>query len=308
MLNRAKLIGEISDGLRGPVKCVSFSPDGSVIATISQTVRADLSELQFWNAQTRKPTGEGIRVDGSRCRAFHPTLNQFVLDRSNETLVLDWRTRKQIGPSLPCCSAWIAVTPNSGKLISAGYDGKIRVWDVTGEQPKDYVIVSLGRRASTALLNSEGTRLAVAGTDGKAAGWVELIDVTTGSRLLNLRLSLSPVARVAFHPTDQILIIGSENGAILLWDLRHSEVIGEPLKSGNRMLNDLSISPDGRAIAAAYKDGSVILWSLDLDKWRLVACRIANRTLAPDEWKRFVGDATPRGRCLEPGPFPRSPR
>jgi WD40 repeat protein len=299
--DRTKLLGQIYDGLRSRVECLAFSPDGSLIASISREVHAGTDVLHFWNAQTRRPMGNPVRVEGSSCDAFRPDSRQIALARYSEAFIVDVQTRRQVGEVLPCCGGWIAAlafTTGGARLISVGMSGEIVAWDFNGARAKITRLADLRKTVASAVLDPQRGRLALGGTDGPS-GWVSILDVATGRQLLTLPQGrLKAIAKVSFHPTEPILAIGTKDGAIFLWDLRQAELVGEPLERESEV-SSLAVNPDGKAIVAGYTDGLVISWSLDVDRWRSLACAIANRALTENEWRRFVGDTPYRPYCTE---------
>jgi hypothetical protein len=37
----------------------------------------------------------------------------------------------------------------------------------------------------------------------------------------------------------------------------------------------------------------LLVWEIDINAWQRRACRIANRSLTAEEWRRYIGDSTP---------------
>ena len=52
----------------------------------------------------------------------------------------------------------------------------------------------------------------------------------------------------------------------------------------------VAFSPDGKTLASAGRDGSVMLWNMDVASWLRLACAIANRNLTRREWAQYVGE------------------
>ncbi len=94
-----------------------------------------------------------------------------------------------------------------------------------------------------------------------------------------------------------MLASGDEEGAIRLWDPVQGQLLGLPLRSHAARVRSVAFRPDGKALASASDDGTVMVWDLDIGSWRSQACRIANRNLTPLEWEDYVGDEPYREIC-----------
>jgi hypothetical protein len=56
----------------------------------------------------------------------------------------------------------------------------------------------------------------------------------------------------------------------------------------------------GRTLAAAFKDGTVLLWDVDPASWRTGARAVAGRELTRQEWHQFLPGRPYRATCPQP--------
>jgi WD40 repeat protein len=133
----------------------------------------------------------------------------------------------------------------SGRLISAGMDEQIRIWDLnSGKAVHTIVEPSATFRIA---LSPDGSTLAVAG--GGLAG-ITLLDVEDGEMLRHFGAAAGSATAIAFTPGGDRLGAGYADGTVRLWDaVSGIEVQRGP--AGREQVDIIAFGPDGLTAAVA---------------------------------------------------------
>ena len=149
-------------------------------------------------------------------------------------------------------------------LISSGWDGTLRLWDVQARREVGGPLWRYGDRIYDAALSPSGRVAAATACDGTVRLW----NVHTRTRLGKPLLADDDgacVNAVAFSPDGRLLASGSEDGYGRLWDVRTHRKLAD-LPNGSPEVDgfeDITFSGDGRFIAAAANvggAGAVVVW------------------------------------------------
>ncbi|MCO5599785.1 hypothetical protein L7F22_053892 [Adiantum nelumboides] len=198
-----------------PLSSVSVNSIGDTLATAGWD-----GCVAIWDAsQTDDIDGEDERLSKRRKAAKGGGSSVSGKVRSKKPLSLLWHSTPISGlERMPNTNARLAnaVWNEKRSIISAGWDGAVRGWDIstascTSTKTSDKVILSLDAMA--------GQDLAVTGQMDRTASLWDLRSQTT-----NISLSFAhsaPVGSVRGHPTSSLLFVsGSYDGLVRLWDTR----------------------------------------------------------------------------------------
>ena len=115
-----------------------------------------------------------------------------------------------------------AISQAGDKLLAAGLDGTLRLWDIASTAPMDagmeqLLQVGVGQQtAVTSVALSPNGRLAAA---GDAGGQVICWRVADGSLVQQWAAHVGRVRRVAFLPNSNGLLSIGDDGRLQLWEL-----------------------------------------------------------------------------------------
>jgi len=169
----------------------------------------------------------------------------------------------------------VAFSQNGTMLASVGSDNSIRLWDVrTGKEKHDFS--GRTQSAMSLVFSPDGRTLATGECDGTTKLW----DVISGNLLGSLAVqssqleSPSPgagtanvelrrcVNDVAFSPDGQLLLSGSSEGVIYLWDVS-TRALRREFPRLSKPISAVAFNVDGTTVAVATgsnQDDSIRTW------------------------------------------------
>ncbi|KAJ5160812.1 WD repeat protein [Penicillium canariense] len=246
------------EGHLAGISTLAWSPDGQWIASGS-----DDKTIRFWNVNTGRAhtkTFEGHHNYVYQI-AFAPKGNILVSGSYDEAVFI-WDVRRaRVMRSLPAHSdpvAGIDVVHDGTLIVSCALDGLVRVWDTHSGQCLRTLVHEDNPPATCVKFSPNGKYILAWTLDGCVRMWnyVESRVIKTFQGHVNKKYSLSGCfgyygpSDVKHNPPLAFAVSGSEDGAILCWDIvskkilqrieGHTDVVvgvhTGKLKHGTRML------------------------------------------------------------------------
>jgi transcriptional regulator with XRE-family HTH domain len=260
----------------GRLSTVAFSPGAKMLATATDSD----GTVRLWDPATRKQLG---RITGPTdlvyAVAFSHDGKALAIAGGDGTVRLwDPATHEPLGrliAPIDRLTALIGRPPpitamafsHDGKtLVTASYDGTVRLWDLATHQP-------LGRLpghidvGNAVAFSPDGKTLA---TGEGFHGTVRLWDPAKRKPLRRLADHTEPMDTegldaVAFSPDGKTLAIAGGDGTVRLWDPATRKPLS-PLPGPFGPIDAIAFSPDGKTLAIAGGGGTVRLWDLTTRK------------------------------------------
>lgn len=271
------------------VNQVFLSPQADILITINKD-----NISVFYIASGRR---RDLSLKGSAVTFDHSgrTAVLFGDDRKN-LVILDTRTlqhRRMPVSDTPIDVHAITFHPN-GELVAFAPSARIHLIDVSKGELLFPAFEDHAGSVNALAFSPDNNLLASGGYDNTIFLW----NVNNRTRYAGpLHAHNGYIEDLKFRPPDGRMLasVGADD-KIILWDVETARPYA-PLHAPDGC-SRLAFSPDGKRLACnSHKD--IIVWQLDFDSWKTIACRKANRNLTQEEWVQYFSDEPYRRTCPE---------
>ena len=246
-------------GHEGNVGRAVFDPYDRLVASAGHD-----KTVRLWNARTGKQIGDPLKghSDLVACVDFSPDGTQLVsASVDGRVIVWDVETQRRIGePLVHEGGVTAALFVDESLVASAGRDGVVSLWRLTGRGRLAVNVDSVDGRASSIAFEPCGTRFAVGGDDGVIA----LYQARPPYRLLDsVETSTELVDDMVFSPRGDWLAAVGSSGRVRRWDADSLREIDGTFDVGDGFPRVLAVSPDGAWLECGDYRGQLSVWDVE---------------------------------------------
>ncbi|OAL56447.1 WD40 repeat-like protein [Pyrenochaeta sp. DS3sAY3a] len=241
-------------GHSGPVVCVKFSPDSTLLASCAY------DQIRVWDTTT----GAGLRslvghIDTVRKLAFSPS-GELLVSASDTTIKLwDASTGRNIHTLTGHTSSitGLAFLPNRQTLASCSLDRTIKLWNVLSKEEEEEFTFQDDSHMANVEISPDGRFLLSISPDGD----LKLLDIVSRKWLYTFLSERLSVRKASFSPDSQLLASISFDKTVKVWDLDDGS-LRWTLRGHTSIANALAWAPGGKVLASSSRDETIKLWDI----------------------------------------------
>jgi RNA polymerase sigma factor (sigma-70 family) len=235
-----------------PVLCVTFSPDGKVLASTAMN-----GKIRLWDVATGNLIRESHGHGGSReSLVYSADGKHLYVTGSNVPSQLEaaslHRARWYLGSKrgIPA----IALSPDGKTLAGGNSSGTVFVWEVASRKTLRTLGAGGAGAVSSLAFSPDGKTLTMAMRDSPTLSRWEM----PSGKPLEPLTAPAGVSVLAYAPDGETLACACQDGSVTLWNIRNKT--SSRLAGGKKPMTSLAWSPDGKRLATADREGTVRLW------------------------------------------------
>ncbi|MBD2177563.1 hypothetical protein H6F42_11625 [Pseudanabaena sp. FACHB-1998] len=241
------------EGHASAIRSVTFSRDGSILATGSVDKKIKIWDLAGKELQVFKGHNDAVRSVN-----FSPDNNSLV-SASLDCTIRQWHIHSRTQQTLRGHNAAVRTltfSPDGKYLISGGLDDQIKCWDLQGNEIQtisgehDILSVKFSPDSKSLLVGSGDSVISLWSIMGKKH---KLLQTFTGHS--------TAVWSVDFSANGKLIVSGSSDKSVKLWQIDGTELA--TLKGHKSTVWSVCFSPDGQKFASGSGDNTIKLWSIE---------------------------------------------
>ncbi len=161
----------------------------------------------------------------------------------------------------------VKFSPNQEFLASAGVDGKVIIWNLSGKKITEWQTEQ--KSVNSIIFHPADKYLATAGSNGTVKIW-SLLEKSLGEKLYVLEISQTEVNSISFSADGKYLATAGINIPVQIWNLSSSpiNISSDKILDDNGLIRSVRFSPNSNFLATLDGKSTVRLWNLSEKKFK----------------------------------------
>ena len=265
--------------IRGNLTNIAYHPSGEqIISTALNNV------IRGWDVKTKTGVSQQelkAHTGNITCVKFHPTKEQIASASFDGTIrIWDDKTGKNlrtfrghgvlhslnaIGNFVKSSPDFLIVNgidyhPDEEKLVSAGMDCTVRIWDnQTGACLK--ILAEHKVPITSIVYHPSGKQIILGGMDST----IRILDANTGNCFRVIEQNADIIFSLACHPNYEWVAAGNEDNSICVWDIETGALL-QSLKKHEGSVYSVVYHPYENWLVSGSADHTIYLWNIDSGK------------------------------------------
>jgi WD40 repeat protein len=253
-------------GHRRGVYALSFSPDGSTLASASLD-----TTIRFWRREDGAPLGAPLSLHGAGviALAYSPDGKTLASAGEDKQIVLwDVQKRRRRGTALLGHAGFVralAYSKDGRVLASASRDETVRLWQLTHRRARGATLGGHKGPIHQVAYSPRGDLLVSADRDGFLHFWDPARRV---HRFAPQQAHRDVVFGLLFSQDGKSLLSGGRDGRLIHWQLSDRASPRRFMTQSKQWggIYALAVTPDGKTAISGGGDGTLQRWSLEAGK------------------------------------------
>ena len=213
--------------------------------------------------------GLALSKDGNTLVSGDDKGEVIVWDRATGNKRAQWKVKGWVWAlALSPDGFSLCVSERVHLVFDSGRHAGLKTWDLKGQVKQDFGKLMVKEMpVAAAAFSPDGKMLAVGRGGETDSGKVTLLDPADGKKLRELTPGhYSGLTDIAFHPDGKHLFTSGRDTVVRVWKAEDGKLVKELGTPRGGQFKDwihaVSVSPDGRWLAAADMAGAVQVWAL----------------------------------------------
>lgn len=261
------------------------------------SIELDRTVLRLWDAHSRQPIGAPITLPPGLADLRSITWStKSALIAANTDLhtvqVWDARTMAPIGEPMTVENmvTTMQFSPDGHTLAVGDFKGTTHLWAAEDRKSIGKPMSGPGMVTSTSI-SDDGTVVGVgylSGKDYTLKLWTAATAESIGSPI---RVD-STISVITFSPDRRLVVAGSVDGTIRLWNVDDGTPLGAPLTEHKAGVTSLDFSPDGTKLVSSSDDHTLRRWPVPQSS-AATLCGKLTHNMSQTQWNDVVSPDIP---------------